>query len=75
MNDLSKTIQEINSTLNSIFDEMQNDLVEDESVGLTEFHFRFNEIEFARNDFDNAIHLLQFLLNFDEDNFDETQST
>ena len=62
MKELTKTIKEINSTLNSIFDEMQNDLIEDESVGLTEFHFRFNEIEFARNDFENALNLLHFLI-------------
>ncbi len=71
MNDLSKTMKEINSSLNSIFDQMQKDLVEDDSIGLTEFHYRFNEVEFARKDFDDAIKLLHFLLNFDD--LDETQ--
>jgi len=46
---------------------MENDLANDNSIGLTEFHFRFNEIQFARDDFQNAIQLIDFLLTFDDD--------
>lgn len=67
MNDINKTIVELSNKLNLIFEQMENDLVNDESVGLTEFHFRFNEIQFARNDFQNAINVVEFLLTFDDD--------
>jgi len=67
MNDISKTMNELSNKLNLIFDNMENDLVNDQSIGLTEFHFRFNEIQFARNDFKNAIDVVEFLLTFDDD--------
>jgi hypothetical protein len=67
MEDINKTLHEISNKLNSIFNEMENDLANDNSIGLTEFHFRFNEIQFARDDFQNAIQLIDFLLTFDDD--------
>ncbi len=67
MEDINKTLNEISNKLNSIFNEMENDLANDNSIGLTEFHFRFNEIQFARDDFQNAIQLIDFLLTFDDD--------
>lgn len=67
MNETTKTLIEISHKLNSIFDQMESDLVNDDSVGLTEFHFRFNEIQFAREDFKDAIQLIDFLLTFDDD--------
>ena len=60
-------MNELSNKLNLIFDNMENDLVNDESIGLNEFHFRFNEIQFARNDFENAINVVEFLLTFDDD--------
>lgn len=67
MNETTKTLIEISHKLNSIFDQMESDLINDDSVGLTEFHFRFNEIQFAREDFKDAIQLIDFLLTFDDD--------
>lgn len=65
--DIQKSIQEINHQLNSIFDSMELDLANDTNIGLHEFHYRFNEIQFARTDFQNAINIIAFLLTFDDD--------
>lgn len=73
MENINQSMHEITTKLNLLFNEMEQDLVNDDSIGLTEFHYRFNEIQFARNDFENAINIVAFLLTFDDDP-DETQS-
>jgi len=72
--DIQKSMQEISHQLNSIFDSMELDLANDTSIGLHEFHYRFNEIQFARDDFQNAINIIAFLLTFDDDP-DESKSS
>ena len=65
--DIQNSINEINHKLNLIFDQMESDIANDESIGLHEFHYRFNEIQFARVDFKNAVEMVGFLLTFDDD--------
>lgn len=65
--DIQNSINEINHKLNLIFDKMESDIANDHSIGLHEFHYRFNEIQFARDDFKNAVEMVAFLLTFDDD--------